>query len=159
MRLSAQWSLCHNCGEMSKREDFGVPEKGARAAGSVVVWGYMRVVLLILVFIIVVLVAYIVVPVERMQSKARATIQEVRSFDDSLDFDTVADEFGVLFEKQKARLAEGAVEPEEGTEVVPDESAEGADGGKGDVDGVSEELSEGVDGVEVSTDDGASEAE
>ena len=126
---------------------------------GVVVWGYMRVVLLILVFIIVVLVAYIVVPVERMESKARATIQEVRSFDDSLDFDTVADEFGGLFEKHKERLAEGAVEPEEGTEAVPDELAEGADGGEGDVDGVSEELSEGVDGVEVPTDDGASEAE
>ena len=64
----------------------------------------MRVIILFLLLLVVLGVAYVLVPTERMQMKAKNTIQQVQSLERTLDFEDVADEFGALFEKQKERL-------------------------------------------------------
>lgn len=62
----------------------------------------MRYILLFLVLVIVVLVAaYVFVPVEQMQARAKDTIQQAQTLHTSLDFDTVVDGFGALFERQE----------------------------------------------------------
>ena len=68
----------------------------------------MRVIILFVLLLVVLGVAYVLVPAEQMQLKAKNTIQQVQSLETSLDFEDVADEFGVLFEKQKERLTEAA---------------------------------------------------
>ena len=76
----------------------------------------MRTVVLFLLLVIVVLVAYILVPVEQMQLQAKNTIRQAQSLNTLVDFDTVADEFGDLFEKQKERLSGEEVDSEEAEE-------------------------------------------
>ena len=66
----------------------------------------MRAVLLFLVLVIVLLVAYILVPVEQMQLRAKDTIQQAQSLHTSLDFDTVVDGFDSLFGEQEYVLPE-----------------------------------------------------
>ena len=63
--------------------------------------GIMRATLLFLVLVVVVLVAYILVPVEQMQSRAKDTIEQAQLLHNSLDLDAVVDGFGSLFEGQK----------------------------------------------------------
>ncbi len=93
----------------------------------------MRAVLLFLVLVIVVLVAYILVPVERMQLQAKDTIQQAQLLHTSLDFDTVVDGFGALLEKQEYVLnGEGEVVEQGGAAnmsdvLVPDTSSQSAD--------------------------------
>ena len=79
---------------------------------------------MLFVLLLVVLGAvYVLVPTEQMQKKAKNTIQQVQSFDTSLDFDDVADEFGSLFEKQKERLSKMAEQKDiVDTPDLPDQS-------------------------------------
>lgn len=77
--------------------------------------GVMRAIILFLLLLVVLGVAYVLVPTERMQMKAKNTIQQVQELETSLDFEDVADEFGALFEKQKERLT-GTAEPEDVTD-------------------------------------------
>ena len=69
----------------------------------------MRGIILFVLLLVVLGVAYVLVPTEQMQLKAKNTIQQVQSLEQTLDFDDVADEFGTLFEKHKGRLT-GAAE-------------------------------------------------
>ena len=86
----------------------------------------MRVVLLFLVLVIVVLVAYILVPVEQMQLRAKDTIGQAQSLHTSLDFDTVVDGFDSLFERQEYVLNEGGeVVCTDDAMLCPDGSAVG----------------------------------
>gem|GEM_PF-2658436 len=71
----------------------------------------MRTVLLFLVLVIALLVAYILIPTEQMQLKAKNTIREVQSLDTSVDFGTAVDTLSDFFEKQKnTPQEEGAVD-------------------------------------------------
>ena len=99
----------------------------------------MRAILLFLVLIIVLLVAYILVPVEQMQTRAKDTIDQAQSLHTSLDFDTVVDGFGGLFGEQEYVLGEGGgatgqedvadvsdvlvpgISPQDADEVAPEE--------------------------------------
>lgn len=77
--------------------------------------GVMRVIILFLILLVALGVAYMLVPTEQMQMKAKNTIQQVQALETSLDFEDIADEFGALFEKQKERLTKTA-EPEDVTD-------------------------------------------
>ena len=64
----------------------------------------MRGIVLFLLLLMALGVAYVLVPAEQMQMRAKSTIQQVQSLETALDFEDVTDEFGALFEKQKERL-------------------------------------------------------
>ena len=72
----------------------------------------MRSIILFVLLLVALGVAYVFVPTERMQMKAKDTIQQVQALEQTLDFDDVVDEFGSLFEKHKERLT-GATEQED----------------------------------------------